>query len=122
MQVRENKENKGIDSVDQPMQGATATEEVMGIEELKMVSKLTEQRMDLNAVPLSEELIDSSDKNAIVPEVAKEDHVIILPHINLVLGDRLLELEDHVHMTQIQDLQHQFIRALFQSKSEHQKM
>ena len=64
-----------------------------GIEEFKMASKTNEQPMDLNVVPLPEELIESLvTEHAIVSEVAKEDQIIEVLHIDFIFGNRPLLL------------------------------
>ena len=70
-----------LDSVDQQM---PATKK---IEDLDMVSKKTEQPIDLIIMPLSEKQTISSEEAYIVTEVVKEDQVIEVPHIDFIIGD-----------------------------------
>lgn len=56
-----------------------------------------------------------------IPDVANEDPIIEVSHIDFVLGDWPLKLQDYVQIVQIHDLKLPFIRAHIQSKSRHQK-
>ena len=62
-------------------------EEETSIEDLDIVSKQTEHPMNLIVRPFPENPIRSLDEKAINQEVAKEDQIIEVPHIDFILGD-----------------------------------
>ena len=82
--ILENLKDKRTKSVDQQMQASEK------IKELSMVSKVFHHLIDLITSPLPEKPIKSLDEKAIDQEVAKEDQVIDIPHIDFIFKDRQL--------------------------------
>ena len=76
--------------------------------------------MDPIASPPPDNQIKPSDGKIIAKEIAKEDHIIEVPHIDFVLRDRPILPRECVQMVAIQELNHHFIRARINAKSSHQ--
>lgn len=62
----------------------------------------TDQLMNHITSPLPEEPIESSEENTIGQEIAKEEKVIEVTHIDFIFGNQPLKLEDYMQMAQIQ--------------------
>ena len=114
MEIQE-PENRGIDRVDQLLQ--VENEEANS----KETNKEFDHMMDPISSPPLENQIKPSYEKTIDREIVKEDHIIELPHIDFVLGDRPILPGECVQIVGIQELKLHFIRARIIAKSSHQK-
>ena len=86
-----------------------------------MVDRESDHLMGLFVDPLPKEQVESPKKKNIVPEIAKEDLIIEVIHIDFIFGDRPFPLGECVQMASIQELKHHFIWACIIAKSSRQK-
>ena len=106
-----------ISSSDGVEQQVRATQEGdQHTEELEVVCKPTELLIDESiASTLPKQPAKASEEQAIDHEVANENQVMEVPHIDFVFGDRSLMHSDCVQPVEIQKLMHQMVRS--QSKA-----
>eukprot|EP00268_Persea_americana_P042463 TRINITY_DN42496_c2_g1_i2.p1 TRINITY_DN42496_c2_g1~~TRINITY_DN42496_c2_g1_i2.p1 ORF type:complete len:159 (+),score=25.63 TRINITY_DN42496_c2_g1_i2:297-773(+) len=112
--LEQEREHKGIHSVDQPVQ--VEHEETNGEE----ITKESNHLMDLIASPPPANPIRPLDEKAINQEITK-DHIIEVSHIDFIFGDKPLIFADCEHVIHIQNLKLPFILTHIRSKLGHQK-
>ena len=100
-----------ISSLDSVYQQVRATQEGdQHIEELEVVCKPTELLIEESiASTLPKQPAKASKEQAIDQEVANENQVFEVPHIDFIFGDRSLMHGDCVHPIEIQKLMHQMV-------------
>lgn len=79
--------------------------------EFEMRSEPTEQHMDLIVNPLPEKKNASLEEQATNWEIAKENPIMDVPHIDFILRDRPVIIEDYVQVTYTQNLKLLMVRS-----------
>lgn len=88
---------------------------------LDSVGKPTDQPMDLTINPLTDQQITSSKEQVTNREIAKEEQITEVPHIDFIFGNRLFMLEYCIPMAPSRQLMHLTIRSHAKADSSNQK-